>query len=96
MIVEFLTFTVPVDERDDWLRIEEQHWSRFLERQAGFVRKQIWAPVDDPRQVHAVIWWESMDDWKSIPDDALQRVVDAMGSHERAATCEAFELLRES
>jgi uncharacterized protein (TIGR03792 family) len=95
MIVEFLTFTVPADERDDWLRIAE-HRSRLLERQTGFVRKQIWASLDDSTQVQSVIWWESIDDWKSIPADALQQVVAAIGPHERTATCEAFELLRDS
>lgn len=96
MVVEFLTFTVPTDERDAWLSIEERHWSRFLERQRGFVRKQIWSAVDDPTQVHAAIWWESMEDWKSIPAEALGRVVDAMGPNERTATCVAFDVLRES
>ena len=64
MVIEFLTFTVPAAEQDEWLRIEEQHWSRFLERQDGFVRKEIWRPVHGGDQVHAVIWWESMEHWK--------------------------------
>ena len=96
MVVEFLTFSVPVDERDEWMRVEERNWSRFLERQRGFVRKQIWSDVDDPTAVHAVIWWDSMDAWKSIPQAELDAVVTAMGSHERTASCVAYDLLRES
>jgi len=42
MVVEFLTFTVPPHELDQWLAVEQQHWSRFLARQPGFVRKQMW------------------------------------------------------
>ncbi len=96
MVVEFLTFTVPVDERDEWLRVEEQHWSRFLERQPGFVRKEMWADVDDPTALHAVIWWASMDAWTSIPQDALDEVIAAMGPHERTATCVAYDVVRRS
>ncbi len=96
MVVEFLTFTVPVDELEEWLAVEEQHWSRFLERQPGFERKEMWRSGDDPTQIHAVVWWASMQQWKSIPQRALDEVVSAMGPHERTATCVAFEVVRDS
>ena len=104
MIVEFLTFTVPPDELDEWLEVEEQHWTRFLERQPGFVRKEMWRPtgvdgaepVTTSDQVHAVVWWSSVEEWKAIPDDALQAVADAMGPHERTAICHAYDVVRES
>ncbi len=95
-VVEFLTFTVPESELPGWLAVEEQHWSRFLERQAGFVRKEMWRSADDPTSVHAVIWWDSMEDWKAIPHTALDEVIAAMGTHERTATCAVFDVLRES
>lgn len=102
MVVEFLTFTVPPGELDEWLAVEERHWSRFLERQPGFVHKEMWRGVDvegaepaaSPDRVHAVIWWRSVEDWKAIPADELQRVVEAMGPHERTATCLAYDVLR--
>jgi uncharacterized protein (TIGR03792 family) len=94
MVVEFLTFTVPVDELDSWLTIEREHWTRFLERQEGFVRKEMWRSQDDPTAVHAVIWWETMEHWKSIPDSELDRIIAAMGEHERPATCVAYDVLR--
>jgi uncharacterized protein (TIGR03792 family) len=104
MVVEFLTFLVPADERSAWLDIEEQHWSRFLERQPGFVRKEIWVPEvhlnerSGPQadlEVHAVIWWESLEAWRAIPEDLLQSVVQAMGPHERSAVCTTFSVVRE-
>lgn len=94
MVVEFLTFRVPASERDAWLDLEAQHWTRFLERQDGFVRKEMWAPVGEPGVVHAVIWWESVEQWKAIPTDALEAVAAAMGEHERTAECTTFEVLR--
>jgi uncharacterized protein (TIGR03792 family) len=103
MVVEFLTFTVPPDELDEWLVVEEQHWSRFLERQPGFVRKEMWRPTDvdgsEPGagdRVHAVIWWRSVEAWKSIPAAELEAVVAAMGEFERTAVCHAYDVLRES
>lgn len=96
MVVEFLTFMVPTDELGEWLAIEEQHWSRFLERQPGFVRKEMWVSRDDPDRVHAVIWWESMEAWRSIPTAELEAVARAMGPHERTPSCVAFDVARTS
>ena len=94
MVVEFLTFTVPPAELAEWLDVEEQHWSRFLERQDGFVRKEMWRGDGD--QVHAVIWWESLEQWQAIPASDLDEVVAAMGPYERSATCIAYDVLRQS
>ncbi len=95
MVVEYLTFDVPVSERAEWLRHEELHWSRFLESQAGFVRKQMWEDADDPTAIHAVIWWESLDAWHSIPKVELARVMAAMGEHERDAALSTFNVIRD-
>lgn len=95
-VIEFLTFRVPVAEREEWLRIEEQHWSRYLELQDGFIRKEVWVAADDPESVHAVIWWETLEQWKAIPAEGLAAVERAMGDHERTATCNTYELLRNS
>jgi uncharacterized protein (TIGR03792 family) len=95
MVVEFLTFTVPEDELAPWLDVEERHWTRFLERQPGFVRKEMWRSREDPTEVKAAIWWRSMEDWQAIPRSELDGVAAAMGAHERSATCVAFDVLRE-
>ena len=66
MVIEHLTFTVDPAERDEWLAVEEQTWSRFLERQAGFIRKEIWVEREHPEDVHAMIVWESEALWQAI------------------------------
>lgn len=93
MVIELLTFRVPPDELDHWLDVERRHWTRFLERQDGFVRKEMWRSVDDPASVHAVIWWTSMAHWKAIPQHELDVVIEAMGPHERRAECVAYDLV---
>ena len=94
MVIEFLTFRVPIHERDEWMQVEESAWSRFLERQRGFVRKQLWIDVDDPDHVHAMIEWTSLDHWKSIPDHELAAVDESMGPWVREATCRTYEVIR--
>ncbi len=96
MVIEFLTFHVPVDERQQWMQVEEAAWSRFLEGQDGFVRKQLWVDVDEPDDVHAMIEWESLEHWKSIPEDELAAVDASMGTWKRDCTCRTFEVVRNS
>lgn len=94
MVVEFLTFDVDPAERTEWLEIEARHWSRFLEQQDGFVRKEMWQSADDERKIHAVIWWDSMEQWKAIPQEALDEVIEAMGPHEKEAAMTVYNMLR--
>ncbi len=95
MVIEFLTFRVAVEERHEWMQVEEAAWSRFLERQDGFVRKQLWVDVDDPDHVHAMIEWRSLDQWKSIPQAELEAVDQSMGPWVRECTCRTFEVIRD-
>ena len=95
MVIEVLEFDVDPSERDEWLKCEENNWSRFLEKQPGFVRKQMWQSADNPSKVHAVIWWESMVHWKAIPSDQLDDVARAMGSLERTPTLSVYDVISE-
>lgn len=94
MVVEFLNFRVPVNERDRWLGIEAEHWTAFLQTKQGFVRKEVWVNADDPEAVTAVIWWESLDHWRSIPQAELDAVIQRMGPHERSASLTTFDVAR--
>ena len=51
--------------------------------------------VDDDQHVHALIEWESLDQWKAIPHDELAAVDEAMGPWVRACTCRTFEVIRD-
>ena len=95
MVIEKLTFEVRPEDRDRWLEVEERTWSRFLEKQDGFVRKEIWVEEDDDAHVHAVIWWESKDQWKAIPSSAVDAVDESMGEWLRKPTMREFHVIRE-
>jgi uncharacterized protein (TIGR03792 family) len=94
VVVEFLTFQIEPSERDRWMAVEEETWSRFLERQQGFVSKQLWVERDRPGEIHAVIVWEDDASWAAIPEDELAAVDAAMGSWVREPTCRVFDILR--
>lgn len=95
MVVEFLTFTIDIEERHAWMPIDEQTWSRFLEQQPGFVSKQLWAPRENPNIVHAVIVWESELSWQAIPVAALAAVDIEMGPWHRQPQVQVFDLIRD-
>lgn len=94
-VVEWLTFEVAEDERHEWLAIEENVWSRFLEAQDGFLRKQMWVEDGDPGRVHAVIWWESLEKWKRITPVEVARVDERMGRFFRDCSMRVYEVVRD-
>ena len=96
MVIEFLTFDIDPAEQEQWLVADEQHWSRLLEQQDGFIKKQIWRAVDDERAVHAVIYWQSLAQWHAISQAELDAVSKAMGEWDREPTCATFDLVRQS
>jgi len=95
-VIEWLTFEVNPAERDDWLEVEEQHWSRFLETRAGFAGKQMWVEDGDQVRVHAVIRWKSMEAWKSVSAAEVEAVDAAMGPWLRQPTMRVFRVVRDS
>jgi uncharacterized protein (TIGR03792 family) len=96
MVVEMLTFEVAPEEQAEWLAVEESVWSRFLQGCDGFARKQMWRSADRPQLVHAVIWWESREQWKAITAVQVAAVDARMGSWFREARLLEFEVVRES
>lgn len=95
MVIEWLTFDVVESERSEWLTIEESVWSRFLETQPGFVRKEMWVEEGDPDRVHAVIWWNSVEEWKRITPEMVAEVDARLGRHLKDCTMRVFDVVRE-
>ena len=95
MVIEFLTFEVDPADREAWMAVEAGTWSRFLERQPGFLGKQLWVEEADPGKVHAMIRWADRESWFSIAADQLAAVDAAMGPMLRDCTCRTFDVIRE-
>lgn len=97
MVIEFLTFQIDPTARESWLAVEEQTWSRFLERQPGFVAKQMWIERDVPGEVFAVITWQDEASWHAIPADELAAVDTSMGAaFLNPTSCRVFDVIRDS
>ena len=94
-MIEFLTFEVAPDELEEWLTVEEQHWSRYLESRPGFISKEMWVDDQDPGRVHAVIRWASMEAWDAVPRAEVAAVDEAMGQWCREATMRAYRVIRD-
>jgi len=95
MVVEWLTFPVRRDELAEWMVVEESVWSRFLEIQPGFVRKQMWVEEGDEHLIHAVIWWTSRDEWKRITPEQVAEVDARMGDWFRDCTMRVYDVVRD-
>lgn len=95
VVIEWLTFSVPRLDQPEWLAIEESVWSRFLEEQPGFVRKEIWIEDGSPDLVHAVIWWESIELWKRITPEQVAAVDARMGDSWRDCSMRVFDVRRQ-
>lgn len=75
--MEHLLFDIHCSEVDKFMQADNDTWTTFLSKQAGFVSK---ATLVDPNQpygectVHTVIHWASRKQWKSIPGAELATV----------------------
>ncbi len=91
-----LTFRVPGDRVEAWLRADAAVWTTFLEDQPGFVRKEVWRD-DADESIQALIWWESLELWKAITMDDVdaidERMTRAFGEVSPAPTMRSFTTL---
>lgn len=94
MVIEMLMFEVAASDQKEWLRVDDEVWGRFLERQDGFVRREMWVSRDEPTAVHALIWWESLEQWEAIAADEVAAIDERMGPWLRQATMRAFDQVR--
>ena len=100
MVIEQLRLQVPADQREIWLEAERQTWQPWLERQSGFLGRDLfWDPDRDEGLL--LIRWASREQWKSISPRTVQQVQDqfdaitnkALGRAKDAGS--AFPLLAE-
>lgn len=88
MIVEVLRLRVESELLEDWKRVDQATWTTFLERQPGFIRKEVWQGKDT--EVRVVVWWRSEEDWRAITAEQVSEVDARMGVWFRPATLETF------
>lgn len=88
MIVEMLTLRVEPELFEEWRRVDAAVWTTFLERQPGFIRKEVWYRQDS--DVRVVVWWRSQEDWDAITEQQVADIDARMGVWFRPSTLETF------
>ena len=72
-VVELLRLEVPREQRPLWLAAEARTWQPWLERQDGFLGRDLyWDPLHEEGVL--LIRWQSREQWKSITTDAVEQV----------------------
>ncbi|MGD1859793.1 MAG: TIGR03792 family protein [Leptolyngbyaceae cyanobacterium] len=83
MVIEWLKFRVPADQRERYVHIDDEIWTASLRQYPGFISKETWISPDDPEVVILVIRWQTRDQWFAIPEDELTAITtrfdDAFG-----------------
>ncbi|MEI7884529.1 MAG: TIGR03792 family protein [Clostridia bacterium] len=71
LVVEELVIQVRPDLLERWFELDHQLWTLNLAKCAGFAGKEIWVSKEVPGEVTAIIYWNSLEEWKSIDEKWL-------------------------
>ena len=72
-VVEHLKLDVPKRFKNAWLKAEEGSWEPWLQKQDGFLGRQLlWDPKDE--EATLLIGWESRAVWKNISQKEINLV----------------------
>ncbi|NEQ44404.1 MAG: TIGR03792 family protein [Leptolyngbya sp. SIOISBB] len=74
MVIEWLKFRMSAENRERYIRIDDEIWTPALKQYDGFISKETWISPDDPEVVIFVIRWETREQWFSIPEDELAEI----------------------
>jgi len=77
LAIEQLVFQVEPEHLDRWLELDHQIWTVGLAQWTGFVGKETWINQDKPGEITAIIYWTSLECWKSIDPEWVARTDEA-------------------
>jgi uncharacterized protein (TIGR03792 family) len=73
MVIEQLTFQVPLADQPRFLAQDAAIWTKALAAQPGYLGKEVWREADAPDRLHLVIRWTDRAAWKAVPAELLAR-----------------------
>lgn len=96
MVIEWLKVNVTPELREQYVQKDNEIWTSALSRYPGFLGKEVWISPDDLAEVVLVIRWETLEQWKAIPAEDLQRIdaefVAAMGNTNRIVESSRYQV----
>jgi uncharacterized protein (TIGR03792 family) len=73
VVIEQLTFEVPVSDQPRFLALDAAIWTTALAAQPGYLGKEVWREAGMPDRLHLIIRWTDRMAWKAVPTDLLAR-----------------------
>ncbi len=71
MVIELLKVEVAAEDREKYLQIDREIWTKAIAQFPGFINKEVWLNPDQPTEVNLIIRWRSYQEWKSISIELL-------------------------
>jgi len=70
--IEYLVFQLEDPSSvDEFIRKDKEVWTAFLEKSPAFYYKEMWVNDSNPGEVHSIIAWKDMEQWKSITKEQV-------------------------
>jgi uncharacterized protein (TIGR03792 family) len=93
MVIEELVFEVAAEHQEAWLERDREAWNPFFASRSGYVRREVWRPLDRPEEVLVHVWWESLEAWQAVPREEVAAVERQLSDRHRPCTTRALQLL---
>lgn len=74
MVIELLIVEVAAEDREKYLQIDREIWTKAIAQFPGFINKEVWLNPQAPTEVNLVIRWRSREEWKAISTQLLEDI----------------------
>jgi uncharacterized protein (TIGR03792 family) len=74
MVVELLVVEIATEDREKYLQIDREIWTKAIAQFPGFINKEVWLNPQTPNEVNLIIRWRSREEWKSISTQLLAEI----------------------
>ena len=92
MVIEQLTFDVPVAHQAGFPSHGAAIWTKALAAQPGYLGKEVCREAAAPARLHLIIRWSDWASWQAVPTDLLART-DAAFTDVLGAVCPVLRCL---
>ena len=83
MVIEWLSFRVKPELREEFIQKDAAIWTATLSQQEGFLSKEVWIDPAKSDRLYLVIRWQTRQQWKAVPLELLAQTdakfMSAMG-----------------
>jgi uncharacterized protein (TIGR03792 family) len=74
VVIELLKVEVAAEDREKYVQIDREIWTKAIAQFPGFINKEVWLNPYIPTEVILIIRWRSREEWKSISASLLKEI----------------------